>query len=201
MSFEEAKVQVDVYQRPKSGNHECGDSYVYYESDNQFICALADGLGSGRFAKESSEIVVDVIRSNAHHSIEELIIKCNEVLLSKRGVVLGIIKIDFDKQRFSYTTVGNIGIIVVDHSGKKVRNIPNAGYLSGYARPYKIKHETLPKDALFLMYSDGVNERFFHDRSINSRSCKEIIDYFKGVYGDQIDDDTTLIAFQYHGDG
>src|SRR5699024_9744477 len=93
-------VDVAVYQKTKVGNHLCGDSYFYKETDDGFICALADGLGSGEYAKESSDIVMDVIRHHMGASVKDLVKKCNKRLYGKRGVVLGILKFDFKTEMY-----------------------------------------------------------------------------------------------------
>ena len=68
----------------------------------RFICALADGLGSGEFAKDSADAVMEEIENYADESIETIVKKCNEVLVKKRGVVLGIIKLDFTTKIYFY---------------------------------------------------------------------------------------------------
>src|SRR5690625_4795430 len=118
------KVQVAVYQKAKSNNYYCGDSYFYTETENEFVCALADGLGSGEFAKESSQAVIDIIRNNINATVEQLVKKSNEQLVGKRGVVLGILKINFEAQSYSFSSIGNIGIMTITNCKKKKRNIP-----------------------------------------------------------------------------
>src|SRR5690625_2664665 len=86
------KVNVAVYERAKGTNITSGDSYFYQEADDTFICAIADGLGSGQFAKESSEIVIDTIKNNPDLSDRELAHLCSEQLVGRRGVVLGVLR-------------------------------------------------------------------------------------------------------------
>src|SRR5699024_1034699 len=130
-------VDVAVYQQPKEGNYYCGDSYFYEQSDSEFICAIADGLGSGEYAKESSQIVIDIIRENSHADVDDLVKKINKQLLGKRGVVVGILKVNLIDKIFTYSSIGNIGVMLVKEGKKVKRNIPNSGYLAGYRRPFK----------------------------------------------------------------
>lgn len=123
----QSNVFVSVYQQPKQGNTFCGDSYFYNETEDHFICAIADGLGSGEYAMESSQAVIDIIKENNHVSVEELVRKSNEILYGKRGVVLGILKMDFRSEVYSFSSIGNIGIMTVTDDRVKKRNIPNTG--------------------------------------------------------------------------
>ncbi len=159
MSSRQNKVQAAVYQQPKSGQYQCGDSYFYTETENEFICVLADGLGSGEQAKESSEIVINIIRDNIHTTVEQLIEQCNRQLSGKRGAVIGILKIDFSARRYTFSSIGNIGVLAISENGRKKRNIPNPGYLAGYHRPFKIVSDKLDPVMNFILFSDGVRDK------------------------------------------
>ncbi|CDQ21493.1 serine phosphatase [Halobacillus karajensis] len=190
-------MNLSVFQKAKKGNYYCGDSYFYKETDNAFLCALADGLGSGEMARESSKAVMEVIEENPELTVEPLVKKCNEVLVGKRGVVLGILRIDFNALTYSYSSIGNIGVITVDPDGVRNRNIPLAGYLSGYPRSLRITHGKVQKGMVFLMFSDGVNDRRLSSKFTRSKGVEQITEHYKDLYGQSRDDDTTLIAIEY----
>src|SRR5699024_11712512 len=124
------KMQVAIYQQAKKGKGFCGDSYFYSETESEFICAIADGLGSGKFAKESSQIVIDIIKNNRYDSVQQIIKKCNKQLYGKRGAVLGILKIDLNSHKYTFSSIGNIGLIIIDSNSKNRRNIFSSGYLA-----------------------------------------------------------------------
>ncbi|MEC3882463.1 PP2C family serine/threonine-protein phosphatase [Halobacillus sp. HZG1] len=191
-------MDLSIFQKAKKGNYYCGDSYFYKETDDAFLCALADGLGSGEMARESSKAVMEVIEEHPDLTLEALIKKCNEVLVGKRGVVLGILRIDFDNRTYSYSSIGNIGVITVDPDGKRNRNIPLAGYLSGYPRKLRISRGTVQKGMIFLMFSDGVNDRRLSSNLTHSKNVEQITQQYKELYGQSRDDDITLIAMAYN---
>nr|WP_220127340.1 SpoIIE family protein phosphatase [Halobacillus locisalis] len=188
---------MSVYQKAKKGNYYCGDSYFYNETDEAFVCAIADGLGSGEMARESSKAVMEMIEDYPNLTIESLVAKCNEALVGKRGVVLGILRVDYKSQTYSYSSIGNIGIIIVNSEGKKSRNIPLAGYLAGFPRKLRVTNGKVEKGMKFLMFSDGVNDRRFPLNRIHTDAVDEIIEQYKELYGHSRDDDTTLIAMEY----
>lgn len=199
MSTNGNKVEVGVFQQAKKGNYHCGDSYFFTETENEFVCALADGLGSGEFAKESSQVVVDIIKDNIHATIEQIIKQCNEKLSGKRGVVLGILKVDFHLKQYSFSSIGNIGVITITRDGKKKRNIPNGGFLAGYHRAFKVESAKLDPDMNFIMFSDGVSDRELSERYLLNRNVNEIIAMFEYKSNQSKNDDTTLIAMCYTG--
>ncbi|WP_164214665.1 protein phosphatase 2C domain-containing protein [Virgibacillus sp. YIM 98842] len=191
------RINVAVFQKPKKGKYYCGDSYFYLETENEFLCAIADGLGSGEYARESSQIVIDIIRKNMNESIESIIKICNEQLFGKRGVVLGILKINFDSMLYSFSSIGNIGIVTANRNKKKKRNIPSSGYLAGYPRKFKVIQERLEKNMNFIMFSDGVNDKDLSDLDIFGNNVENIIKTFQYKSKPERDDDTTLIAMRY----
>ncbi|UOR10311.1 SpoIIE family protein phosphatase [Halobacillus amylolyticus] len=198
MDAKHKHVAVSVYQKAKKGNYYCGDSYFYKETDDAFICALADGLGSGELAKESSQAVMDVIEKFPALEVESIIKKCNDALLGKRGVVLGILRIDFTHQIYSYSSIGNIGVITLERGGKRQRNIPLAGYLAGYTRKLKVTRGDVKPGMIFLLFSDGVSERRLSLKHTNSHDIHLITEQYKELYGQSREDDTTLIAMEYN---
>lgn len=190
-------LNVATYQKPKQGNYYCGDSFIYNETENNFICALADGLGSGELAKDASKAVMQVIEENPDDTIRSLIEKCNRVLDGKRGVVLGILRIDKKEGTYAYSSIGNIGIVVVDGSGKKSRNIPLPGFLAGYPRELRVKRGDLEKGMRFLVFSDGVDERKLSKLFYRAHTVQELIEQYDIEFGESRSDDTTLIAMEY----
>lgn len=190
------RVKVAVFQKAKDGNTECGDSYYYCETENEFVCALADGLGSGVYAKESSQIVINIIKENANYSVEEIVMKCNEQLLGKRGTVLAIFKIDFTTATYSISSIGNIGFMTIT-SDKRQRNIPNAGYLAGYKRKFKVIREPLEEEMNFIMHTDGVTNRELAENYFFDQDVERITKSYALRSEHLRKDDTTLIAIRY----
>lgn len=193
------RVEVSVFQRAKKGNYYCGDSYFYKESENEFVCVIADGLGSGELAKESSQIVIDIIEENNHATVEQLVKRCSRELLGKRGAVVGILKLHFETQMYSFSSIGNIGVITVKKDNKKKRNIPNGGYLAGYQQPFKVVREKMEPQMNFIMFSDGVTDRELSEKYFINKDVQTVTKTFEYVSGETRMDDTTLIAIRYEG--
>ncbi|WP_370458040.1 SpoIIE family protein phosphatase [Thalassobacillus sp. CUG 92003] len=196
MSESAPQINVSVYQKPKKGNYFCGDSYFYKETDTTFTCALADGLGSGQLAMESSQAVMDTIEQNPKLDLEPLIKKCNDALSGKRGVVLGLLQVDLVNRTYSYSSIGNIGIIMVSDQGKKKRIIPLAGYLAGRPRKFRVIRGEIESGMMFLLFSDGVDDRQLSSERVSMRDVDLVTRRYDEMNEINHNDDTTLIAMQ-----
>ncbi|MBP1971470.1 negative regulator of sigma-B (phosphoserine phosphatase) [Virgibacillus natechei] len=193
------KIEVSVFQKAKKGNYYCGDSYFYKETESEFVCVIADGLGSGELAKESSQIVIDIIEENNHATVEQLVKLCTRELFGKRGAVVGILKLHFETQMYSFSSIGNIGVITVKKDNKKKRNIPNGGYLAGYQQPFKVVREKMDPKMNFIMFSDGVSDRELSEKYFINKDVQTVTRTFEHVSDETRMDDTTLIAIRYEG--
>lgn len=150
-------LEVFVYQEAKEGNNECGDTYFTFMNEHYFLCAIADGLGNGPIARQSSEIIPIILAEYHNETIDELLLRCNKLMVNKRGAAVAIVKVDFAMKTIEYSCVGNIKFYMTrKDDSKMVYPLPVMGYLSG--RPQKLrtqKYEYKPDD-LFLLHSDGV---------------------------------------------
>ncbi|MGM8212444.1 SpoIIE family protein phosphatase [Virgibacillus sp. W0430] len=196
MTNQKNKVQVSVFQQPKKENVFCGDRYFYKNTDEGFICALVDGLGSGEEAQESADIVIRIIKKNVDVTVEDLVKRCNEQLMGKRGVVLGILKINFPEKMYTFSSIGNIGVMTVTETEKK-RSIPSAGYLAGYKRKIKVVSEKLEPQMIFFMFSDGVLDKELSQSYFIDSDISKVTEVYAALSKEKRDDDTTLIAIRY----
>lgn len=193
-------VDIASYQKEKEGNNYCGDRYFYIEKDHIFTCIIVDGLGSGKVAGESSQIVIDVIKNNVNITDDVLVKKCVSKLTGKRGVVLGILRIDFMNRQYTYSSIGNIGLVTTTNKNQKKRIIPMPGFLGSYERKLKVVQGELEKDMSFLMFSDGVSDQELSRLCLFKEKVDEVIQAFTHISDEVREDDTTLIAIKYTGE-
>jgi phosphoserine phosphatase RsbX len=150
-------LEVFVYQEAKEGNNESGDTYFTYMNEQYFLCAIADGLGNGPIARQSSEIIPMILSEYHHETIDELLMRCNELMYQKRGAAVALVKVDFVAKTLEYSCVGNIKFYMTrKDDDKMIYPLPVMGYLSG--RPQKLRTQiyTYKPGDLFLLHSDGV---------------------------------------------
>lgn len=193
-------VNVATYQKKKEGNDYCGDRLFYLERDHDFVCVIVDGLGSGKMAGESSQVVIDVIKNNVSITDEVLVKKCVRELAGKRGVVLGILRINFTDQKYMYSSIGNISLMITSNKKRRERTIPKSGFLGSYERELKVVQGNMEKNMGFLMFSDGVSDQELSRLELFKGNVDEMIQAFSCINSKVRDDDTTLIAIKYTGE-
>ncbi|WP_108671729.1 PP2C family serine/threonine-protein phosphatase [Peribacillus acanthi] len=155
-----SNVEVLVRQTSKKGDPYCGDSFFYTSTDEYFICVLADGLGSGKYANESSAAVINAVKQHHSKPLVQLMDICNKEMINKRGAAVSIIKMYYETRTFEYISVGNIKFFLYNHKvGKMLYPLPVTGYLSG--RKVKMYIQTFEYEAgsRFILFSDGLELR------------------------------------------
>ncbi|APH06560.1 PP2C family serine/threonine-protein phosphatase [Bacillus weihaiensis] len=184
-----------AYQLPKQGKTCCGDSYFIRATDEYFICALADGLGSGERANESSSAISSLVEQNQEKDVEELIDLCNKELKDKRGATVSILKIDFRNKTFTYSSVGNIRFILSTPSGTFVYPLPILGYLSGKPQKYRTHTYSYEEGSKFLIHTDGLVLPAVKSVLKNNHSIEELSNSLE-EYTTNRNDDLTYIVGQ-----
>lgn len=151
------KLEVIASQSSKNEMPYCGDDYFIINTNDYFLCVLADGLGSGKFAYESSSAVTEIVKANQENGVETLMSLSNGALINKRGAAVSVLKIYYDTMEFVYSSVGNIRFFLYNPgSDKLVYPLPVTGYLSGRAQKYHTQRFKYEPYAKFILHSDGL---------------------------------------------
>ncbi|TXC81878.1 SpoIIE family protein phosphatase [Metabacillus litoralis] len=158
MIVRESNNQIDTlaFQLSKEGKLCCGDSFYIKATDEYYICALADGLGSGERANDSSSAISTLVENNHAEDVDVLIDLCNKELKDKRGATVSILKIFFKTKQFTYSSVGNIRFILCTPSGSYIYPLPLLGYLSGKPQKYRTHTYDYEEGSKFIIHTDGL---------------------------------------------
>ncbi|KAA0544565.1 SpoIIE family protein phosphatase [Bacillus sp. BGMRC 2118] len=185
-------LEIYITQRSKEGQSSCGDSYITMSDKDYAIIALADGLGSGELAKESSIEVVNTIKQYHGEDVHSLFNRCNQSLRTKRGVALAIAKVYFTSNEIVYSCIGNIRFTIISPSGKSTFPLPKYGYLSG--RPVSPTIHRIPYDpySVFVMNSDGVKTTSTRELTILQHSLQDMLTFLERNITER--DDATLLV-------
>ncbi|PJN91086.1 phosphoserine phosphatase [Bacillus sp. mrc49] len=171
----------------------CGDDYFFLHTKEYFVCVLADGLGSGKYAYESSHAVIEEVKRNHELDVESLMAVCNQVLIDKRGAAVSILKIFYEKNEFVYSSVGNIRFFLYNPKvDKLVYPLPVTGYLSGRKQKYRTERYKYEPNAKFILHSDGLElkgaKSFLKRQAAIDLNAKSILESSPATA-----DDTTFI--------
>ncbi len=187
-------VEIASFQEAKNNNSWCGDGFFCVETDEYFICAVSDGLGSGQLAHDASQIVISYIRDNHHEPLTFLMDNCNKLLVNKRGVVLSIVKADFKNKEIIYSNTGNINCIFYAADGVLTRTIPKRGFLCGRKLSFTTQHIPYGKGMRFIIFTDGIElHSSLHNMIAKEDKISGVINLVKGR-ATLKEDDITFLA-------
>jgi phosphoserine phosphatase RsbX len=188
------KLELVAHQITKEGNSQCGDSYFYKATDEYFVCVMADGLGSGKYAHEASDAAISVVEEYHHEDVDSLMKRCNAVLYQKRGAAVSIIKVHFASREFVYSCVGNIRFFLYSPLGKLTYPLPVTGYLSGKPQVFNTQRFFYEPESKFLIYSDGFDIHNAKSLLKRFRSTQSIAEEIKRDHQNVYDDATFIIG-------
>ncbi|AZB41390.1 phosphoserine phosphatase [Bacillus sp. FJAT-42376] len=189
------RIRALAFQQQKKGKVLCGDSFFMKTADDYFVCTLADGLGSGELAHESSQAISDIVEAYHEEDVNQLLIRCNQALKEKRGATVCIFKMTFADQRLAYGSVGNIRFVMYNPAGDFVYPLPVLGYMSGKPQKFKIGSYAYQTGAKFIVHSDGLKISAVKSLLRDHQSVENISEALEPYTLDR-DDDLTYIVGQ-----
>ncbi|AQY52465.1 SpoIIE family protein phosphatase [Listeria weihenstephanensis] len=157
MGQSDMDTQLYIFQRAKHLQRHCGDQIFIKEDEFGLLCALVDGLGSGKEAERAAKAVVETIDANSSNvALEDIVARSNAALGGLRGAAIAIWRTDWAKQTITYCGIGNIRFYLLGLDDKLVYPISSTGFLSGRKQKIRIQEFTYKPGTTFLMHSDGL---------------------------------------------
>ncbi|HEX5564255.1 MAG TPA: PP2C family serine/threonine-protein phosphatase [Sporosarcina sp.] len=190
--FKNDHVEAYIYNAAKHGNIESGDTYYVHSEEEYFICAIADGLGNGAVARQSAEVIPQVLEHYHHESLDELLNRCNEHMVQKRGAAVAIVRVNYKEGTIEYSCVGNVRLYILHGHEKMIYPLPVMGYLSG--RPQKMNTQKYKYEVgdLFFLHSDGIT---LNSPKASLKQSSNAYDLYNTIKKSaQSGDDATFIA-------
>jgi hypothetical protein len=148
---------------PKSGEVVCGDSWGKYQAGTRALITVADGLGHGAAAAQASQEAVRVFHEWPNLPPQEIINRMHGALRSTRGAAVAVAELNLDARELRFAGVGNIAGVILSSQGRR-QVISHNGIVGHQMR--KLQEFTYPwmDDAMFVLYSDGINTHWDLDR-------------------------------------
>lgn len=195
--YTDGRTDVIALEKTKPGNACCGDVHTVIHTDEYMLCTVIDGLGSGEAARRSADIVLETVKQNHHHPVNDIADQSNQKLLPERGVVLTIIKIYYDKKQIAYCNYGNVGFLLRTPSGKFIQPIPKRGYLSGKKSKLDVQYFPFERDSIFCLHTDGIRSPFKKEKLLSVSKLDDARKYL-GQMTEEIVDDVTVLVGKIH---
>jgi len=192
-----SNIRAIAYQIEKQGKHICGDSFYMHATEDYFIAVIADGLGSGDAAKESSQVICQVVEDYQKADVTQILTYCNEIVKNKRGATVSILKIDFKFKKFTYSSVGNIRFVLYTPSGQYTYPVPISGFLSGKPQKFRTQTFSYESGSKFILHSDGLKISTIKSLLKDSSSVESISQKLDTYIPNRTDDLTYIIGQLY----
>lgn len=148
-------LELGVVHLPKAGEQICGDSWATENHLDKNLILVADGLGYGDLAQESSREAVRVFKENAKLGPKAILEKAHAALKNTRGAAAAIAQIDRTQQTVCFAGIGNIsGVVVTDNQTRSM--VSYNGTVGHMMR--KVAEFVYPwsQQSLLIMHSDGL---------------------------------------------
>ena len=82
-------------------------------------------LAMDRLHVSQQKLSQHVFKEHHHESLDELLSRCNEYMVQKRGAAVAIVKIDYKQKDIQYSCVGNVRFYML-HGGEN--DLSSSGY-------------------------------------------------------------------------
>jgi phosphoserine phosphatase RsbX len=155
--------------RALPGQDVCGDRSVAVDvNGTSALIGVLDGLGHGAPAAEAACCGAQVLGDGRSEPLDVLVESCHRAMSDTRGAAMTLARIDFEKDRLSWTGIGNVAAdLVAKHpAGIEVRSsVRLAGGIVGYQIPDVIAVQDFPMRPgdLLVITSDGIGENHLDD--------------------------------------
>ncbi len=162
---EQPKLSLNIYSAgvQKDGSPVSGDSYTYLQIERgKYLLALADGMGSGRAARDESAASIEMYEdfAAAGFNRETILEAINSVLLLDEGrecfSTLDICTVDLYKEEAEFIKIGAVSTIIAKGTSVEVlrsSSLP-VGILGKVDR--EVFNRSVAKGDVIIMMTDGV---------------------------------------------
>lgn len=174
---------------------ENGDAFVIRQWDGYALAGVIDGLGHGQFARRASQTARQYIDQHFDQSLDNLFRGVGRVCRVTRGVVMALVRFDFQREKLTVASIGDIETRLIGNSAK-FNYIVRRGVV-GYNAPNPVCSDyPWTRESLLIMHSDGIQthwdwEQFGH---LKREAPGIVAQRLLAALGKNEDDATVLVA-------
>lgn len=146
-------------QAPYPGQEVCGDSWSVRQRPGQMQILVADGLGHGLEAAKAARKALLIFRDESWRTPEYLVAALHAGMRATRGAAIAVAQVDLAGREVRFAGIGNIAGSIV--SPARNRHLVSHNGTAGHSAN-KIQEFVYPwpSQALLVMHSDGLNNRW-----------------------------------------
>ncbi|MCX6277116.1 MAG: SpoIIE family protein phosphatase [Bacteroidetes bacterium] len=186
-------LEIGAASRCKPGELLNGDSYlVTHLGPALSVASVIDGLGHGSEAHLASQLARGQIILKSEQPVGVLMQHVHNALQGTRGSTIGLLRIDNENKKISFSGIGNIEGFLFTPEGKK--NFLSFGGIMGHnmRTPRIFDFDFNPGD-IICMFSDGITSRWKFDEIDWTENSQKIAENILTQFSRPNDDATVLI--------
>ena len=150
-----------VINKPVKGETECGDTWrVVRRPDGVTAVIVADGLGHGPAAAETSHAAALAFDADPFGDLKRLFEKAHANLRSTRGAAVAAALIDPAGRTLRYAGIGNIAGTLVDAAARRGLSSHNGTVGAQMHKVHEFEYPWPDRGGMLVMHSDGLATRW-----------------------------------------
>lgn len=148
-------LDIGVASRQCPHMHVNGDAFIVKHWEGHTLVAVIDGVGHGQYAHRAAQSAKRYVEDHVRQSIEGIFSGTSRACRGTRGVVMSIVRFNWDAGTYAYGSIGNIEIKVFD-TPETVNFLVRRGIIgSKHPSPNVIEHKW-HKGSSMVLFSDGI---------------------------------------------
>jgi anti-sigma regulatory factor (Ser/Thr protein kinase) len=178
--------------RPMHSGHPNGDSFVLKRWDDSALAGVIDGLGHGQGAATASAAARQYVERHYDQPIEALFEGTERACKGTRGVVMALVRFDFDASTLTFGSVGDIGYKIYGPENPGL--VARRGVLGSNSPSPRVTTVDWEPSHRLVLHSDGVSTRWnWHELgSVTEEPATDVARYILREFGK--DDDATVLV-------
>jgi anti-sigma regulatory factor (Ser/Thr protein kinase) len=179
--------------RPITGEDVCGDAYAIRRGPGRLSLLLCDGSGHGPLAAAAARTAVRVFCEQPEGPPEVTVGLLHTELRGSRGGAVAVADVDLVGRGVRFAGLGNVSGFVVAN-GQKRAMVSLPGIAGHQGRTIRSFDYPLPDDALVVLHSDGLSDRWTADGLQPTASPLLAAATLLRTAGTRVDDACVLVA-------
>jgi anti-sigma regulatory factor (Ser/Thr protein kinase) len=153
--------EIAIAGRPLPGELISGDDGAFFQSEDNLLIVVADGLGHGPEAREASSHAMETVAKNPRVSLDELAFVLNTELAGTRGCALSIVRANTQSGEVECLAAGDVHAHL--YNGRDTHFFTSTPLVVGDAqfarRRVRTERTTAGPGCVLLMFTDGLQSR------------------------------------------
>ncbi len=184
---------------PIRGESVSGDSWSYLRFEQTMAVTVVDGLGHGPKAPEAPQAAIEAFHRSARQAGPTQVIQmAHQALLSTRGAVMVVARIDGQAQTLRFAGLGNISAVV--HTQGVAARLGSTDGTVGYGvRAARESSVAWTSNSILILNTDGLSSRWNLAKHPGLLACHPVLiaavlhrDFARNT------DDATVVVIRGH---